>query len=127
MQNKDNMADQNMQWMTRGPLALQGVFHKMPRHEEKLLTEYHPNIVVKAEDHPDMFYLHQKTLELFYDDLACRLFPCTLDDRVAVCYHGLPTISIQNWGILKRIFLEKFVVDKTPVMLLKDLVSLKME
>lgn len=106
---------------------LPGVLHKIPRHIERFLTKYDPNRRVKVEDHLDTFYLHLQTLEVRYDDVSCILFPCILDDRATVWYHNVLVNSIQNWGVFKRIFLEKFVEDKTPTMLLKELGSLKME
>ena len=126
-EEQDNMVDQNLEWRTQGPLALHITFHMMPRHTKKLLTKYGPDRVVKAEDHLDMFYLHLQTFEVRYDNVACRLFPCTLEGRVVVWYHNLPINSIQNSGMFKRIFLEKFTDDKTLTMLLKELGSLKME
>jgi len=50
-----------------------------------------------------------------------------LDGRVVLYYHNLPPSSIQNWGVFKRIFLEKIVEDNTLAMLLKELGSLNME
>jgi len=50
-----------------------------------------------------------------------------LDSHVATWYHSLPPKFIHNWGAFKIMFLEKFVDDKTPTMLLKELGSLKME
>ena len=67
------------------------------------------------------------TLEVCYDDIACRLFPCTLDGRAVVWYHSLLQNSIQNWRVFKKMFLENFVDDKTLAMLLKELGSLNME
>lgn len=54
-------------------------------------------------------------------------FHVTLDGRVVASYHNLLVNSIQNWAVFKRIFHEKFVEDKTPAMLLKELGSFKME
>ena len=99
----------------------------MTRHVKKLLTKYESDITVKAKDHLDMFYLHLQTLKVCYDDVACKLFPCNLNGREFVWYHNLPINSIQNWGIFKIIFPEKFVEDKNPAMLLKALGSLKVE
>lgn len=76
---EEDMVDQNMDWMTQGLLALSGVLHKMPRHSEKILKKYDHNKRVKVEYHLDKFYLHLQTLEVRYDDVACRIFPCTLD------------------------------------------------
>jgi len=74
-----------------------------------------------------MFYLHLKTIEVYYEDIACILFPCTMDGRDVMWYHNLSPNSIQNWGVFKQIFLENFVEDKTPTMFLKELGSLKMD
>lgn len=114
------MADPNLEWMTQGPLALPNVLHKMPKQAERMNIKFNPNSAVKAEDHLENFYLQLQTLEVCYDDVACRLFPCTLDGWASTWYHSLPPNSIQNWGSFKCMFLEKFVDDKTPAMLLKN-------
>lgn len=61
-----------------------------------LLMKYVPDITVKVEDHLDTFYLHLQTLEVCYDDVASRLFPCTFDGKVDVWYHIIPPNTIQN-------------------------------
>ena len=66
-------------------------------------------------------------IEARCDDVACKIFPYTLDGRATIWYHSLPPNSIQNWRGFKKLFLEKFVDDKTPTMLLKELGNLKME
>lgn len=88
---------------------------------------FNPNSIVKAEDHLDNFYLQLQNLEVRYDNVACRLFQCTLDGCATAWYHSLPPNSIQNWSAFKCMFLENFVDDKTLIMLLKELGSLKME
>ena len=70
----ENMVDQDLDWMTQGPLDLLSILHKMPRHPEKLLMKYVPDNSIKAEDHLDNFYLHLQTLEVRYGDVACKLF-----------------------------------------------------
>lgn len=121
------MVDQVLDCMTQGPLTLSDVLHKMPRHPKKLLMKYDPAKAVKVEDHLDNSYLYLQILEVRYDDVTCRLFPCTLDDRAIVWYNSLPPNSIQNWKGFKNLFLENFADDKTPSMLLKELVNMKME
>jgi len=113
------MVDPNLEWMTQGPLSLPAIPHKMPKRAKRLNIKFNSDSVVKAEDHLDNFYLQLKTLEVHYDDVECILFPCTLEGHVASWYHSLPPKSIQNWGSFKCMFLEKFVNDKTPTMLLK--------
>lgn len=73
-----------MEWMTQGPLEPLGVLNKVSRHVEKRLTKYDLGKTVKIEDHLDTFDLHLQTLEVCYDNIACTLFPCTLDGSVAV-------------------------------------------
>lgn len=126
-QEDEEMANANIEWMNWGPLALTDALHKMPKRAERVNIKFNPDSAVKAEDYLDKFYLQLQTLEVHYDDVACRLFPYTLDDQVAAWYHNLPPNSIQNWGYFKRMFLEKFSDEQTPAMLLKELGSLKME
>jgi len=56
--NYENMEDQDLDWMSQGPLTLPGILHKMPRHLEKLLMKYDLDKSINAEDHLDNFYLH---------------------------------------------------------------------
>jgi len=121
------MVDPNLEWMTQGPLALLAVLHKIPKQMERMNIKFNPDNTMKAKDHLDNFYVQLQTLEVRHDDVACRLFPCTLDGRATTWYHSLPPNSIQNWGAFKRMFLENFANDKTSTMLLKELGSLKME
>jgi len=90
-------------------------------------VKFNPDIMVKVEDHLDNFYLHLQTLEVLYDDVACRLLPCTLVGHAVAWYHSLPLNSIHNWVAFKCMFLEKFVDYKTLAMLLKELGSLNIE
>lgn len=120
------MADPNLDWMTQGPLALLTILHKMPKRVERMNIKFNLDNTVKEKYHLDNFYLQLQTLEVWYDDVACRLFPCTLDSCVDAWYQNLPLNSIQKWGAFKSMFLEKFVDDKTPAMLLKKLENLKM-
>ena len=59
------MANQNLEWMTQGPLALPGALHRMPKRLERMLKKYDPKRTVKVEDHLDNFYLQLQTLELW--------------------------------------------------------------
>ena len=53
-------------------------------------------------------------------------FPFTLVCRVVAWYHSMCVNSIHGWREFKKLFLEKFVDDKTPPMLLKELRNIKM-
>lgn len=115
----EEMADPKLEWMTQGPLALPTILHKMSKRAEIVNIKFNLGTSMKAKYHLDNFYLRLQTLKVRYVDVACRLFPCTLDNGVTAWYHNLPPNSIQNWGSFKHMFLQKFVDDKTPAMLLK--------
>ena len=59
------------------------------------------------------------------DDVACRLFPHTLENKAATWYRSLPSASITSWDQFRRVFLQKFSEDKTPSMLLTELSTIK--
>lgn len=90
----EDMADQDLDQMTQGPLTLFCILDKMSRHSENLLTKYDLEKSIKLEDHLENFYLHLQTLEVGHDDVACRLFPCTLEGRAVVWYHSLQKILV---------------------------------
>lgn len=54
---KEDMANQNMEWMTQGPLVLLGDLHKMMKQSERMITNFDLENTMKAEDHLDNFYL----------------------------------------------------------------------
>lgn len=118
-EEEEEMDDQNLEWMTQGPLTLLGALYKIPKQVERMSINFNLDNIVKVEDHLDNLYLQLQTLEVWYNDVACRLFPCTLDGHAAAWYRNLLTNSIQNCGAFKRMFLEKFSNDKIPTMLLK--------
>jgi len=45
----------------------------------KLISKFDPDKKTKVGDHIDDFYMHFKMLEVWYDDVACRIFPFTLE------------------------------------------------
>ena len=65
-------------------------------------------------------------LEVRYDDVTCRIFPFTLEGIATRWHHSLLINLIHGWREFKKLFLEKFVNDKTLVVLLKELQNIKM-
>jgi len=125
-QRDEDMADKYLDWMAQGPLTLPGNLHRMPRHFENLLSKFDPNNKTKVQDHIDNLYMHLLMLEAQYNDVACIIFPFTLEGRVATCYHSMRINSIHGWWEFKIILLEKFVDLKSPAMLLKEPINIKM-
>lgn len=56
-EEEKDMANQNMEWMTKGPLAVLAALHKIPKNLERMLMMYDPDGVVKAKNHFDNFYI----------------------------------------------------------------------
>ena len=111
--------------MAQSPLGIQGPLHDMPWHPEKHLPKFDPEKGTLAEDHINNFYLSLYMMRVQYDDIACRLFPHTLENKAATWYRSLPIASIPSWEHFHRTFLQKFSEDKTPLMLLTELSTLK--
>jgi len=63
-EEEEFMADQNLEWMTYGPLALPSALHRMPKHSQRMVTKYDLDRAAKVEDHLDNLYLQLKTLEV---------------------------------------------------------------
>lgn len=120
------MVDQDLDWMSHGPLSLLDNLHRMPKHLEKLLSKFDPDKKVKVDDHLDDLYMHLRMLYVQYDDVDCRLFPFNLEGKASVWYHSMPVNSIHGWREFKKLFLEKFSNDKNLSMLLKELINIKM-
>ena len=98
----------------------------MPRHMKTLLSIFDPYKNTKTQDHIDDLYMHLWMLEVRYEDVACRIFPFTLEGRAATWYQRLPVNLVHSWRDFKKLFLDKFADDKTPAMLLKELGNSKM-
>jgi len=86
---EENMSDQYLDWMAQGPLGLMGNLHKIPRHPKNILSKYNLEKKTKAEDHLVDFYMYLRMLEVRYDDVACKIFPYTLEDRISMWYRSL--------------------------------------
>lgn len=112
--------------MAQGPLSVLDILHKMPRNLEKFLSKFDLDKRIKEEDHIDDFYMHFQIVEVWYDDIACRTFPFTLEGGGTTWYHSLPINSIHGQREFKKLFLEKFSDDKTLTMLLKELKNINM-
>lgn len=51
------MDNQNLEWLTQGPLALLGSLRKLPKRSERMFKKFDPDSIVKAKYHLDNFYL----------------------------------------------------------------------
>jgi len=112
--------------MAQGPLTLPNNLPMIPRHPEKLLSNFDLDKKTKAEYHIDDDYMHLWMLEVKHDDISSRIFHFTLEGGAVAPYHILPVNLVHTWREFKNLFLEKISNDKTPTMLLKDLRNSKM-
>lgn len=116
---------QPLSWMAQSPLDLLGPLHDMPRHPEKHLPKFDLEKGTLVEDHIRNFYLSLQIMRVQTDDVTCRIFPHTLEKKMATWYRSLPNASIISWDQFRRIFLQIFSEDKTPSMLLMELSTIK--
>ena len=97
----------------------------MPRHPKKHLPKFDPENGTLAEDHISKFYLALQIMIMKYDEVACRLFPHTLENKVATLYHSLPMAFIRTWQEFWRTFIENLSEYNMPSMLLNEFNTLK--
>lgn len=73
-------------WMDQSPLNFKGLHHDMPRHSEKHLPKFDLEKGTSVDDHISNLYLSLQIMKVQFDDIACRLFPHTLENKVVTSY-----------------------------------------
>jgi hypothetical protein len=114
-------------WMSQGALNIPGQMHDLPKHPERLLPKFDPDKSCSPEYHINNFYLAIHLLDVQHEDVVCRLFPYTFENKASTWYYNLLVRSIRSWDNFEKYFISKFEDEKTPAMLFKELVALKME
>lgn len=69
----------------------------MPRHTEKHLLKFDLEKGTMVEDHINNFYISLQMMRVQHDDVTCRIFTYTLENKVATWYLSFPMASIRNW------------------------------
>ena len=88
---------QPLAWMAQSPLGIQGPLHDMARYTKKHLPNFDHKRGTLDEDHIINFYLSLQMMRVQYTNVACQIFPHTLENKPATWYHSFPVASIQTW------------------------------
>jgi hypothetical protein len=113
--------------MSQGDLNLAKPLHEFPKFPEIILLKFDPDKSSSPEDHVKNFFLDIRLLDFCYEDVVCRLFPYTFENKASMWYFNLPIGSITSWNDFEKYFIGKFGEEKTPATLFKEIVALKME
>jgi hypothetical protein len=68
-----------------------------------------------------------RLMNVQHEDVVCRLFPYTFENKSSTWYFSLAQASITSWNAFETTFIEKFGEDKTPTTLVLDLSRIKMD
>lgn len=80
----------NQPWVIPSALALNGVMHRLPKHAERLLPKYDPDLLSSPEDHIKKYLLAIHFMNVQHEDIVCRLFPYTFENKASTWYFNLP-------------------------------------
>ena len=86
----------NMPWLAQDAVAVPGVQHPLPKHPEKLLPKFNPELKEPAEYHVKKFMLAVRLLDVEHEDVVCRLFPYTFEGKASTWYFSLTAGSITS-------------------------------
>ena len=70
--------------------------HPLPKHPEKLLPKFNPELKEPTEDHVKKFMLAVQLLDVEHKDVVFGLFPYTFEGKASTWYFSLTTGSITN-------------------------------
>lgn len=71
--------------------------------------------------------LGNRLMSVQVEDVVCRLFPYTFEEKASTWYFSLPQGSITSWNKFQTSFLDKFREDKTPMEVMVELSCIRMD
>ena len=114
-------------WRARTPLNLAPLVHALPPNYEKVLPIFDSGEGISVDNHLQSFFLVLEALEVEHEDVVCRIFPHTLKGKETSWYFSLQANSNTDKDTFKRMFKNKFCIQRTTVVLMKELLALKKE
>ena len=76
-------------WRARTPLNLAMPLHDLPKHLERALPKFNLGKGISTEDHLQIFYLALKLLDVQHEDIVCRNFTHTFEDKASSWFFSL--------------------------------------
>ena len=114
-------------WRARTPLNLAAPLHGFPKHLEWVLPKFDLGKGISVDNHLIFFYLALNILNVEYEDVVCRSFPFIFKPKASSWYFSLQANSIANWYGFEKVFLRKFDNQKNVAIVVKELLSMRME
>jgi hypothetical protein len=72
--------------MSQGDSNLVEPLHELPKCRERLLPKFDPEKSSSPEDHVNNLFLATYLLDVHYEDVVCRLFPYTFENKASTWY-----------------------------------------
>ena len=122
MENQNNLA---RPWLDQDVVVVLGPQHPLPKHPEKWLPKFDPDLKKYVEDHIKKFMLVIRLWNVEHEDVVWILFPYTFEGNFSTWYFAQQPQTIVSWDKFETCFLEKFGDDKSPKVLVMEISSLK--
>lgn len=100
--------------------------HNLPKRSNFLLPKYDLDFPGPPKDHIKEFILSIRLMNVQHEDVVCRIFPYTFENKVLTWYFNLSIGSITKWVDFQKDFLDKFGEYNTTATLMDELFSFLM-
>jgi hypothetical protein len=98
----------------------------LPKNPERLLPKYDHDTSRTPKDHIQNSFLVVRLMNVQHEDVVCRLFPHTFENKSSTWYFNLAAGSITSWEAFQKAFLDKFGENVSTIDLMEKLFSLSM-
>jgi hypothetical protein len=71
--------------------------HDFPKCPERIFPRFDPDKSCSPEDHINNFYLAVRLMNVEHEDIVCRFFPYTFENKASTWYYNFPVRSIRSW------------------------------
>lgn len=112
-------------WLVGKPIDIAGQAHPCLKNPDRYLPKFIHDGPVMIEEHIHMYKDGIGRLDVVHEDVACRMFPNTLDNVAIMWYASLPEGLITSLTQLEQLFLNQFNVPIDPSTLYNQLATTK--
>lgn len=108
-------------------VAVHRTVHDMPKQLENFLPKFDPDKKYSTKDHINKFMLVVKLMNVQHEDVICRPFPYTLENKASTWYFFFSSSFNHYMDSFETTFIEKLGEEKTPTTLVLDISRIKMD
>jgi hypothetical protein len=98
----------------------------LPKNPKRLLPKYDPDTFGTPEDHIRNSFSVVRLMNVQHEDVVCRLFSHTFENKASTWYCNLAAGSITSWEAFQKAFLDKFGEKVSTIDLMVELFSLSL-